>query len=486
MAGDWPAAYLAYVLSGYTGVQPWWTRTRSSGIWEVCGFDSPGPSHSEVQLQFGKLEEYWTAFATVAQGLIRQARDIEPRIGEVVFVDATQWLSAAALEHCCPPDACPNPRRRHRAASRDHFAALEAHWKEDDEPEPEEDTLCERTRRGLETLRGVWGDRVYQRFVIDGCHFRSRDLTSGVRRYAGTNTSWFGGYTQAGVDMLTGAPLAVEVFPADVMEWDHYPQLFRSMVAALGEAPYVVSVDRGYSIKKFFEFNTRRGVTVVAPLRERTGRLTLRDWRTDAYDEDGIPRCQACGNEGHQDGPGLGLSLHSGTPLIRYRCIAPIHEHCESVQSIACSTEWAMLLPLSRKTELYHSIRHAHHNMERVFDHLRDRYSVAGKDTTQRIRRKGADAQRLRAWAAVLLDWFRLSIGQGWQAVAIREGIREPVVAVRRSGRQDLESGEVLEHGVGSERLGELIARRQETGLDVPYGPSWERMKRRLALEVGP
>jgi hypothetical protein len=75
--------------------------------------------------------------------------------------------------------------------------------------------------------------------------------TAGLRRYA-TTTTWFGGYVQAAIVSLTGLAIAVEVFPADVQEWVGYRDRFDRLVDALGERPYVVSVDRGYATRPFY------------------------------------------------------------------------------------------------------------------------------------------------------------------------------------------------------------------------------------------
>ena len=92
-------------------------------------------------------------------------------------------------------------------------------------------------------------------------------------------------------------------------------------------------------------------------------------------------------------------------------------------------------------------------------------------------------AQRLRASAALLLDWFRLNLRQGWLApidLAVQPNTFEPE---RLSGVQDRVSGQVTSVGVGTERLGELLRERAEANLELPYGTAWQEAQRWLELE---
>jgi hypothetical protein len=322
--------------------------------------------------------------------------------------------------------------------------------------------------------------------LIDGHFYRCRDLEAGVRRYRGTNRAWTGGYLQACVDTFTGAPVAVELFPADVQEFNGYPALFSKAETALGERPYIVAVDRHYSFRGFYEWNIRRGVAVVAKRRTRSNRKEHIEWRCDAFDEDGVPRCRHCGGEGDQDGPGLGLiTLRSGDPAIRFRCLVQFTEACKGVQQIRCSEEWVLLGPLSRKTELYYAVRRVpRNNKENVFNVWRLRYRGAGKDTSSRLFRPGIGPQRLRAWSAVLLDWFRVSLRNGYLdpiELPVKMNTCEPEPL---SGIQDRSSGVMIEPGVGSEWLGRRLQRRYEERLHLPYGQAWETLQARLRSEL--
>lgn len=490
LPGDWSALYLGYVMSRSTAVQWFFNSYGTSRLWEVCGF-SERPSHALVQKRFSELEDSWRAFALVAQSLVQVAKQAEPLIGKIVAVDASGWHTSAALEHCClDPDLCrkvggnPPPR----LTSDPNEDILKARWQEAAafEPTADEREEGQHTRREQQVLLRADGTEVtYQTFVVGGHRYRSLDLSSGLRKYDPGKKVWYGGYLQTATDRLTGLCVAVEVFAADIQEWDGYPSLFERMTEALGSPPNIVSADRGYAIRPFYEFNTRRQVAVVAPRRKRSNRIERIDWRTEGFDEDGIPRCRSCGGEGDQDGPGLGLVFTPrGEPTIRYRCAVPFADGCDGVQSIRCEEEWAMLLPLSRTTELYHSVRYAHHNSEHVYRHARDRYAVAGKDGTGRLRRPGVPPQRLRAWASMLLDWFRLNLRHGWlpdQGLAVTINDAQPL---RRSGCQDRRTGLVLDPGDGTAGLTKLLEERRQHGADVPYGEAWKR--RTVALVSRP
>jgi len=92
-------------------------------------------------------------------------------------------------------------------------------------------------------------------------------------------------------------------------------------------------------------------------------------------------------------------------------------------------------------------------------------------------------AQRLRASAALLIDWFRLNLRQGWLEPIDLELQPNPSEPERLSGRQDRVSGQVTSVGVGTERLGELLRERAEANLELPYGPAWQEAQRWLKLE---
>jgi hypothetical protein len=474
-AGSWACLYLAFVLSRLPSLQAWVFGKRSDPIWEACGFRRP-LSYQAVYEHFRLLEDCWEAFASAARTLIREAKLVEDRIGQIAVVDATHWFSPYQLEHCCRDAEACEAAGGWRLTPADDQTVKEARWSEAEEDETTDTATVttDRTRLGVEVVAG----RSYAVFRIKGHLFRTLDLDAGVRRY-GDSKAWVGGLLQAAVDAFTGSPLAVEVFPADVQEYDAYPFLFDGLCNAIGTPPYIVSVDRLYSIRAFYEWNVRRGVAIVAKRKRRPNRQKHSDWRAESFDEDGIPRCGRCGGEGNQDAPGLGLTFtRSGEPVIRFVCRVPFDEGCHGVQQIYCQDEWAMLVPLSRRTDLYHSIRRVtHHNKENVYRIWRKRYTVAGKDGSSQLCRGGIGAQRLRANACLLLDWYRLSLRNGWISP---EGLDIKVARLdveRLSAIQDRRTGAIIEPGVGTDWLEQRLETRVAQRLHLPYGERWETKK---------
>lgn len=488
MPGDWTTAYLGYVLSRSPAVQPFVHEIASTPFWPTCGFDRP-PCGSEVALMFARLEPFWTAFATVAAGIVGRCKQQAPAIGEVVIVDATAFHSSAALHHACSDlQSCRAARQRSpgRLVNSTDDEILEARWR-DAEEEPLDRLPAEpdRNRQGRVAVERWGGQRLHlAKFFIDGHWYVSRDLTSGFRRYS-TGTQWFGGYSCLAIDGYTRGVLGVETFPADVQEWDAIPSLFDHIVTALGDVPYLVSVDKGFAIKPFFSFMTRRGVAVVSDLRKQRNRPDGVSWRTDRYDEDGIPRCQFCGGEGDPDGPGLGLGYgDDGEAFLRFRCRLPFLEACRSaIQSVRCEEEPRLLLPASRKLEIWHAVHERHANHEAAFNHLRQRYGVAGKAPRTRLYRAGVPAQRLRFWAATVVDWFKLGLRNGWITSIHLPVAPNEASPQRLAGEQDRRTGEVGTDGAGTAALNELLADRRGRGADRPYGSAWARAQRGVRRE---
>jgi hypothetical protein len=305
----------------------------------------------------------------------------------------------------------------------------------------------------------------------NGCEYRSLDCQSGLRAYE--SGAWFGGQHYALTSALVGEPVEVEVFPADVQEYDGYPSLDDAIVRGIGRRPRVISTDRASYTRPFYEYNTRRGVAVVAPERKLVGKPTHGSWRTERWDEDGVPRCAACGGPGNQSAPGLGLVFVRGEPVIRFRCMLPLRPACYQVQQVACAHEFLKLTPLSQLLELPHAIAERHGPHERVFRHTRQRWKVAGKELAERLpTHRGVSAQRLRAHASLFWLWFRLNLRNGWLSpiqAPITPNERQPV---RLSGRHDRRSGALLEPGIGATRLQELRRDRERSGLEFPLR-SW-------------
>lgn len=106
---------------------------------------------------------------------------------------------------------------------------------------------------------------------------------------------------------------------------------------------------------------------------------------------------------------------------------------------------------------------HLHNNLERVWGHYRERYAFAGKNQTSRLKRLGVSPQRLRANAALLIDWFRVCLRHGWLGDWPTQNPHGPMPV-----------------SAPPKDLKKLADIRRFRGLDVPYGKRWERLKGRM------
>jgi hypothetical protein len=400
------------------------------------------------------------------------------------MVDASHAKSPSAIYHAClDPVACAKAGSEGtywRTSDTVEIELARAREAEDELPDDGEEP--ERTRGEIVVLTRPSGREVpYRELFSRGHRGLTLDLTSGLRSYK-HGAKWHGILTPTFYPFPVGLPaLAVYPIPADFPEWHAWPRLHDLVLRVIGRPPAIVGVDRGSGFSPFYRFNTRRGIATVGPRRlrkwlERDDRLT---WRLKGgdVDEDGEPRCPGCGGQTRRHG--RYTSAHRATdatlgpyfdehgePRIRFACIDPQDDHCDGVHSIPCSRDFIWLTPLSRLQPLYADVRFVHRNREGGFRYGRDRYTVAGKDDSSRLLRPGLPPQRLRLWASLLLDWFRVCLRHGWLDA------RELSVQTNEATIVDLS-------GIGSERLADRIERRRQLGTDMPYGPLWERLERR-------
>ena len=154
----------------------------------------------------------------------------------------------------------------------------------------------------------------------------------------------------------------------------------------------------------------------------------------------------------------------TGEPLLHYKCLTPHRPDCDQEQTIHCSESYVMLLPLSRKTELYNAVRDYHLSQEHSIEHQRRRNMLCGKDETGRLFRWGVKAQRSRAQFALVLDWLRLGIRHGWIELAegeLHDGREREPIRPNRIQRRAYRS---------TTGLRERIEHRRASGLELPYG----------------
>lgn len=461
MAGNWALIMLAFVVSDHVDIEPFLKTFQSSAIWSEAGFDRV-PSVPTAWNRLTELEQVSCAFIDAANKLIGRATELHPQIGEVISVDGSGFETNARLERDCPDsEQCKarggNPPRwqsratnelvketRHEEAADAEDANLRSDLVGAAEANP---TARGRRRRGY---RHFWlGPRGQKH------RYRTLDPDAGCRRYSGgRQKTWLGGLFQPAASLFLDAPVAINVIPANHQENEAWPVLLEKTTAALGRRPEAVAMDRHYSIRAVFEFNTRKGIDTVSPWRKPHQDIEREDVDTDRWDHHGVPRCQHCGGPGFfEEGQGLGFYIDARRqPRIRFTCQLRMTAACGGTQSIACEEEWRLLTPLSRRSERYHAIADAGKSLEHIFHHWRDRYQVAGNNPDTRPRRPGMAWQELRASAALLVEWIFLSLRHGWLGSHRRRNGAAPK----------------LIHG--RRRLGNVLRARRRHGLDLPYG----------------
>lgn len=105
----------------------------------------------------------------------------------------------------------------------------------------------------------------------------------------------------------------------------------------------------------------------------------------EIHDRHGIPRCKHCG------GPSefVRFSANQGKPRLWFRCMIGVTDGCAKGQTIACSKDWRLLVPLWRTDPLYHELKASHKPYEAVHDWWRDRYKVAADHLGIRPKARG-------------------------------------------------------------------------------------------------
>jgi hypothetical protein len=288
----------------------------------------------------------------------------------------------------------------------------------------------------------------YRRVKINGCWYRTLDKSAGIRAYTGGRGAvrfWHGFYNSKAICHLMRAPVAVEVASASRQEFDIYPDLIDRAERNLGTRPRAVVADRGFSVTKVFKWNSERGIASV--MHWRKSHPAERKSDQERYDRHGIPRCKLCG------GPTEFVRFnHTPNPRLWFRCMLVAKEECRGDQSIACAADWRALVPLWRDDPVYLELRRSHKSYEAVHDYWRDRYRVAAADIGQRPKRTGLEWQQLRANAALLIEWIRISHLHGWLG----------------TGRRPCRINSSLSRG--NEAAEGLRQFRSQIGLMQPYG----------------
>lgn len=435
MTGHWALVFLAHVMNGCPDWQRWYDQHQShTALWEACGFDSV-PSWQTLHLRFSELEDdrYVSAFEEASHEFIRIAAANEPRAFRFLHVDGTAAHSHAKMEHACPNQAFCDSRAGDAPAKRlprasDDTIADERHDRaaeeEADDPDAPPDNKLHKLSDVEAQQLGLddWRNSRYFTFGERGHIMRCRDKHVGVRTYSsvrGKKKVWVGSYFMPAVCDFFWAPVATHFFEADTQEHLGWPRLYRKTMRALNDdpdnptiKPFGVVADRGFSNRTFIRHNTLEGVASITPERKGTELM-----RSDRWDEHG-PRCKFCDSPAAPPrGPGVGFTVTgTGDPRIRFRCRLGWTEECRTtIQTISCLQEPRALLPISRHERIFHDVLATHPVFEGVFDAWRDRYAVAGTSVATRSKRRHSiQAQKLRAAAALLAEWLRICLRQGY------------------------------------------------------------------------
>ena len=521
--GNWALLYLAFVLSRDPAMLSFWTRWASSPIWAACGFRQR-PSYPTLAERFSELEvEFPDAFLAVARQLVRQAQRHDPQVGRYWHCDATAFQLNAVLHHkCLDPAKCDHLARQQKRRVQQTLAltddgtvkelrdreqrsevadeqeliggALEIEAAsiepagegeaivEDLDPQDQLPIEIKDIGDGIEVVRPPSSDDGGFLVVwIAGHRYVSRDASGGLRLYQTkpdakgrrrVKAVWFGGLAMLAHDSRTGGVLGALTIPASRNEATEYSRLYEQARWIAGDAPLAMTGDRAYAFASVYEHNTRRQVATVVPFRARKGVAKRIEQRTDLVDEHGVPRCQHCGGPGDQFGAGLGLYQDKNDKWrLRYRCQLGFLAECQQIQSLACEKNWRLLQPLNLTAPIYHDLAAAHHQFERGHHFLRKRYGAVGKEKLTRLNRIGIHTQQARLNAAMVVDWFRINLRQGWlqSAQQIRQNFREP------------------KRLVGSERLAKVLDARRRRQLNDAIGKQrdkldWTLVKAMLGL----
>ena len=412
LPGSWTLAFFAFVVTRDPAMESFHQRWASSSLWAEAGFECV-PSYETMRSRFVELERIElerrergerTAFKTVSDMLVRQARRHEPRIGRVFHVDGTGWQTHAKFEHCCVDRQACRAARKKSGMHMERMTDVELR----DERNAEAGKAPEEAISPEDMPVVVGEDEKYRYIMLGGHLYRTLDKTSGARMYGGKRRRkkkfWHGGTSIPAIDHFTGAPMAIEHISADVNEHQAYERLRDAVIDAVGEPPLAMTGDRAQSIKEVFELNTRVGIASAIPWRKRRGAMTREEVRCDLFDEHGVPRCGYCGGPGDQTGTRAGALLRharrAAHPLPLH-ARAPVGVQAHPVDRLRGRLEDAASLEpaeraLPRPPPLPPRLEHIHR-------HWRDRYSSAGKNLESRLKRRGIPAQQLRSDAALVI-----------------------------------------------------------------------------------
>ena len=458
--GHWELAAVAYITSGHVDVQPWWDSTTDE-LWGECGFKAR-PSYATAWRRLAELEDVGDEFLKAAAKVIQRCREHDPRVMAHTHIDWSEDETHARLLHDCQKgEACKHPgyrgpRRVNTETAREVRQDLAAQAPDEAEKQasryaPSKAEIVTRNKRR------------YKRVRVNGCWFITRDLDAGIRSYSGpsgiSKRFWHGYYSGKLVDHLTGGVIP-DVSSASKQESKIFPELFDRVTEMIGQAPETITADRGVSLTECFEHATRAGTAPVFPWRKQNGEDQPKD-RLE-YDRHGIKRCAGCGGPMKQ----TKFSTSSGQPRLWFRCMLGLTDECKKDQTISCSTDWRLLVPLAQTDSLYHELAESHQTYEAVHLYWRNRYRVGSDVLANRSKRVSIGCHKLRANVACLVDWLRIAARCGWLGSVKSKAKHAGQRAFKKRG----------------EKLASKLADdRAFLGLSAVYGPAVVR----LGFKVG-
>ena len=466
--GKWELVAVAFVASQAVDLQPWHDDS-SDELWRECGFNTK-PNYRRVWRRLRELEDHPEPWIDAVTRLIQQARRHDSRVCAHLHFDSTEDETHASPVHDCaegdacavrhlpvgargrrPPGSGIRPQRVSTATARADRQA------ENEEPAPENDQLPNQPTDAHEVERN---GRTYRRFRMDNCWWITRDLDAGIRAYMGPRGArrfWHGYYNQKGVCHFTGGVAVQHVFSASVMEYNGFVGrgtthgTYDLACRVLGGPPDTAVGDKGFSIKRCFEACTRNGTAPIFPWRPKQGSRVRHDH--ERWDRHGVLRCKHCGGETEF----VRFNAKDRRPRLWAMCIEQPTAACRKEQSISCSKDFTLLLPLWRTSNLYQELRSSHDHYEAAHDWHRDRYKVAADQLANRPKICSMAWHQLLAHVACLIDWLRICYRHAWLGSA----------RVRRRNHRPAERT-YRRHGYAA--LDGLMRRRASEGLCDAYG----------------
>jgi hypothetical protein len=155
------------------------------------------------------------------------------------------------------------------------------------------------------------------------------------------------------------------------------------------------------------------------------------------------------------------FSTAKDQPRLWFRCMLGLTDECKKDQTISCSNNWRVLVPLPQTEALYQELAESHQTYEAAHRYFRDRYRVGSDSLGNRSKRVSIGCHRLRANVACLVDWLRIAARCGWLG-STRNKTRHP-------GKRRFKSR-------AEKAVARLADSRAFLGLSAAYGPAAVRL----------